>query len=185
MLSKSTSWFQHKFQQPAPSPRRGRAWLFFSTLLFFAACTGNKVYDSYKQTSLAGWEKNDTVTFGVPPMEQEGMYRAELGLRINGTYPFMGVTLIVEQNVVHTPDYCKTHRQPCIIVIADTLTCNLVDQQGYAQGQGLSYYQYDFPVSEVELHEGDSIYVKVWHDMKREILPGISDIGIRYYRVNP
>ena len=183
LLNKFFSQLQHSLMAVLPSPKRG--WVVLGgivTLLFLVACTGNKVYDSYEQTPVAGWEKNDTLTFGVPPMEQEGIYQMDLGLRINGSYPFMGLTLIVEQLIVHSPDYCKARHLPQIGIVTDTLTCKLIDEQGRVQGQGLSYYQYDFPVSEVELQKGDSIYVKVWHDMKREILPGVSDIGIRYFR---
>lgn len=182
-LYKFFSQLSHPLCVALPSPKRGRVALCGAALLlFFVACTGNKVYDSYKQTPVAGWEKNDTLTFCVPPMAQEGLYQVELGLRINGSYPFMGLTLIVEQLIVHSPDYCQASHLPRMGIVADTLTCKLIDQQGRVQGQGLSYYQYDFPVSDVHLKRGDSIYVKVWHDMKREILPGVSDIGIRYIR---
>ncbi|MBP7359673.1 MAG: gliding motility lipoprotein GldH, partial [Prevotella sp.] len=42
---------------------------------------------------------------------------------------------------------------------------------------GISYYQYNFNISHIELHKGDSIHVCIRHNMKREILPGISDVG--------
>ena len=42
----------------------------------------------------------------------------------------------------------------------------------------MSYYQYDFPLSTLRLKEGDSLALVVRHAMKREILPGISDVGI-------
>ena len=39
---------------------------------------------------------------------------------------------------------------------------------------GLSIYQ---------MHQGDSIHVAIRHDMKREILPGVSDIGIKISKI--
>uniref|UniRef100_A0AB33JHQ9 Gliding motility lipoprotein GldH n=2 Tax=unclassified Prevotella TaxID=2638335 RepID=A0AB33JHQ9_9BACT len=140
-----------------------------ATLL--SACTGNKVYDRYEHTPIAGWEKNDTLKYQVPPMARPGLYQAELGLRINGSYPFMGLTLIVDQT-----------RYPDGSVKSDTLNCELIDHRGNSKGRGLSYYQYNFKVAKMYLHAGDSLSVSVRHDMKREILPGISDVGIMLYR---
>ena len=34
-----------------------------------------------------------------------------------------------------------------------------------------------------QMHQGDSIHVAIRHDMKREILPGVSDIGIKISKI--
>ena len=47
------------------------------------------------------------------------------------------------------------------------------------KGHGISTYQYNFHLTTLTLNEGDSLHIAVRHNMKREILPGISDIGIR------
>ena len=57
-----------------------------------------------------------------------------------------------------------------------------MDVKGNSIGVGLSYHQYAFPIATLSLHAADSIVVKVRHDMKREILPGISDIGYQLRR---
>ena len=46
----------------------------------------------------------------------------------------------------------------------------------------MSYYQYQVPVNDITLQQGDSLHICVRHDMKREILPGISDVGIKMTR---
>lgn len=140
-------------------------------IIFIAAfailsCTGNKVYDKYAHTPVSGWEKNDTLKFNIPPIAERKLYSSELGLRINGDYPFMGLTLIIEQTVFPSRE---TH--------IDTLNCSLHDTHGNSNGTGLSYYQYNFPITNIMLNKGDSLEIKIRHDMKREILPGISDIG--------
>ena len=85
----------------------------------------------------------------------------------------MGLTLIVEQNIYHNNKHvrsaCKT----------DTVNCQLIDKNGVSKGQGISYYQYNFPINVYRLNQGDSIHITVRHDMKREILPGVSDIGVK------
>ena len=54
----------------------------------------------------------------------------------------------------------------------------IIDSKGNVEGKGVSYYQYDFPLSTLRLEKGDSLALVVRHAMKREILPGISDVGI-------
>ena len=133
------------------------------------ACQRRTVYNHYEHTPLAGWEKNDTLNFYVPPVGQDGLYREEVGLRISGDYPFMGLNLVIEQTIAH-----HTRR--------DTLVCAVIDDHGNATGRGVSQYQYRFPLTTLHLNRGDALHVTIRHDMKREILPGIADIGLRLTR---
>lgn len=144
-----------------------------ATMLVVSSCTGNKVYDEYQHTPITGWEKNDTLTFSVPRMAEEGTYASTLMLRINDGFPFVGLTLIVEQKTI-----------PGMEVKTDTVRCRLIDNGGNFNGQGVSYHQYTFPVTIMPLAAGDSLYISVRHDMKREILPGVSDLGIMIEKTN-
>ena len=89
-------------------------------------------------------------------------------MRINNRYPYMQVRLIVQQTVY-----------PSGLTTTDMLDCDLIDEHGNAMGQGVSQYQYIFPLKTLQLHRGDSLHVSVRHDMNREILPGITSIGIK------
>ena len=131
------------------------------------SCNTRRVYDRYANTPVAGWEKNDTLSFDIPPVKTAGPYTTRLGLRTSESYPFTSLTLIVEQ-----------HIYPSGTVKADTVRCQITDRRGNASGHGISFYQYRFDVGETMLQEGDSLHVTIRHDMKREILPGISDVGI-------
>lgn len=138
--------------------------------LALAACDSRMVYDRYAHTPTSGWEKNDTLSFGVPPVDAAA-YAATLGLRTTGDYPFTALTLVVEQRVY-----------PGGEVYTDTLHCQLTDRRGNAATRGVSYHQYEFRVRTVALQQGDSIHVRIRHDMKREILPGVSDVGFSLRR---
>ena len=92
-------------------------------------------------------------------------------MRITSTYPFMSLRLVVEQVII------PAHR-----LVRDTIDCHLIDRNGKPKGQGMSYYQYQVPVNDISLQQGDSLHICVRHDMKREILPGISDVGIKMTR---
>ena len=141
--------------------------------LAIAGCNRKTIYSHYEHTPIYGWEKTDHLSFVVSPVTDNGTFREEVGLRINGAYPFMGLTLIVEQQV-----YPSGMRR------SDTLSCKLVDADGTVQGEGVSFYQYRFHLCNMRLAQGDSLRVSIRHNMKREILPGIADVGVTLTKIN-
>ena len=145
-----------------------------TAVVVMAACNGGMVYDRYTNTPVLGWEKNDTLYYSVPAVKSGGTYAANLGLRTTDSYPFTSLTLIVEQR--------KVAADKAVTVVTDTVACQLTDRKGNAAGKGISYHQYQFPVTELTLQDGDSLFVSIRHDMKREILPGISDVGFSLTR---
>ena len=150
----------------------GLHYLYTLLAFFVVSCTGNKVYDHYNHTPVTGWEKVDTLKFDVPKVSKMGHYSTDLGLRINSHYPFISLSLIVEQTVFPGG---RTH--------IDTLNCGLVSDNGKIKGQGIGSYQYHFRISEMALKAGDSLHICVRHDMKCEMIPGISDVGIEICRL--
>ena len=140
-------------------------------LLVLSACNRKLVYDRYLSTPISGWEKNYTLSYDIRPGSGTDTCDMWLGLRTSEAYPFTAITLIVEQ-----------HIYPKDTIVNDTVNCKLTDRHGNASGTGVNFHQYRFPVTELQLQDGDSIHIRVRHDMKREILPGISDVGISLRR---
>lgn len=137
-----------------------------AVVLMVAACGDGMVYSKFVPAPVDGLEKNDTVSFCVPPVASSGSYRQEIGLRITADYPFTSISLEVRQTV-----------EPGHRVSTDTLVCRLYDDDGNLLGHGVSMFQYGFALPDIDLRKGDSLHVRVRHVMKREILPGITDIG--------
>jgi len=137
-------------------------------MLCACACNNNKVYDRYQPTPLAGWEKMDTLLFDVPAMAEATTCVATLGLRASNLYPFTHLTVVVEETIL-----------PSGASKSFAVNCALVGENGRAMGSGISYRQYEFPIDTLRLQAGDSLHIAIRHDMKREILPGISDVGYR------
>lgn len=133
----------------------------------FASCNGRKVYDRFEHTPLLGWERNDTVTFRVPAVEEDGRYSLVLNMRTDNSFPFTNITMIVNRYV-----------SPSGLHSADTLKCQLANHRGQSLGKGINLYQYSFRISSEQLAKGDSLSVTVNHNMMREILPGVSDVGL-------
>lgn len=140
--------------------------LTLTATLTIVSCDRKTVYDRFEHVN--GWERGDTVTFAVRPVKADGMYKEEVGLRINASYPFMGLCIIADQRII-----------PGDIMRSDTLNCKLIDKKGNAKGRGLSCFQYRFHTTSMRLSKGDSLIIKIRHNMKREVLPGIEDVGIR------
>lgn len=139
--------------------------------LVFVACDTSTVYHHFEPTPISGWERNDTLKFSVPVLTSAGGYREDVSMRLNSEYPFTGLTLIVDQTVFPG----RRH-------VSDTLNCSVVDMEGNVKGRGIGFYEYDFPLTHLRLNAGDSLQINVRHNMKREILPGIADIGIKVTR---
>ncbi len=143
----------------------------FAMMIVAVSCDEDTVYDSYVPTPVMGWEKNEAVAFDVPHAEQSGIYNIGVGLRTTEAYPFTSLSLVVEQTVL-----------PAKKTMTDTLDCVLTDDNGNILGKGVNCYQYDFSLKDIELHKNDSLHIVIHHAMKRDILPGISDIGVKVSR---
>ncbi len=124
------------------------------------------VFANYEHVDDTRWEKTDTIIFNVPPLEKPGTYREKLGLRLADDFPFMTLSMEIELVVI-----------PKGMVYKSQHKFSVIDETGNPKGKGLSLHQYDFDISEVELEQGDSLHVRLAHNMKREILPGVVDLG--------
>lgn len=146
-------------------------------MLIFTACNMDTPYSHYETMPMDGWEKNDTVTFDVPPIVRPGFYATTLGMRVHGSFPFKSITIVVEQTVFPSKKSGK------IEVDRDTVNMRLTDNDGTMTGNGSNLYQYDMELGlNPNLKPGDSIHYAVRHIMKRSILPGVSDLGLTLRR---
>lgn len=143
------------------------ALILVTVALTLFGCNRKTIYSHYEPTPLSGWEKNDTLSFAISQLMKEGNYLEQVGMRVNADYPFKSITIIVQQ---HT---CSAR-----IIRTDTLHAQLMDQEGNVLGNGINILQYQFPLATVQLLPDDTLFVSIRHGMKREILPGISDIGV-------
>ena len=125
------------------------------------------VYANYAHIDDTTWEKTDTVTFDVPPVKTAGTYQEKLGLRLADDFPFLALSMDIEIQV-----------QPKGILHRGQHKFSVIDQGGNPKGKGLSLQQYTFDLGDLELEEGDSLHISMAHNMKREILPGVVDLGI-------
>ena len=148
------------------SLRKNSIYTIIAVALALASCNRPTIYSHYESINTNGWIRSDKAEFDIISQE-DGNYFQTLGLRATNNYPFTNLTLIVDQQVF--PD--ATHS-------SDTINIQMTNQEGNFLGKGLRHLQYDIPLPSITLKKGDSVHISISHYMKREVLPGITDIGI-------
>ena len=136
-------------------------------LTLTTACHRRPIYSHYEPVDIDNWQRDDTLHFIVPQIAETGCYRETLGLRANLSYPFTSLLLIIRQQAIPS----GTSR-------CDTMMVDLIDKDGKSLGHGISHFQYDIPLKNIALEANDTLYIDIRHNMKRESLPGITDVGI-------
>lgn len=138
----------------------------------FLACNDGRIYDHYEHIEADGWERSDTVSFGFP-CTHDGTYSINVGLRANQKFPYKTISMIVEQTIFPSR---KTWR--------DTITCQIIDDNGYLTGKhGISNCEIRHNLTNYRLQKNDSVRIRINHCMRRETIPGISEIGINATRL--
>ena len=137
-------------------------------LVALCGCQKQVAYHAFRHIYEPGWDKTDTLHFDISPVTRDGNYRLDAELRTDKDYPFQQLTIEIEQTVY--PSKEKFHNK---------IDCNLVSETGVIEGDGISYFQYQFLVRNLSLHQGDSVHISLTHNMKREIMPGVSDVGVK------
>jgi gliding motility-associated lipoprotein GldH len=135
--------------------------------LTMTSCSRQTIYSHYENISSDGWLRSDSVCFDISPVHEGGLFSETIGLRLTRQYQFMNLSLIIFQQT------SSSQQQR-----TDTLNISIMDEHGQMQGDGINYYQYNMPLKDILLSDGDSLHVTVTHMMRRENLNGISNIGL-------
>jgi len=166
-------------QRKTSNKKQWLTWLLLTVALVTASCNRKTIYHHYEHTPLTGWEKNDTLLFTLTPSVQRAVVQRSIELRISNSYPFRSLCLIVEQTTIPAKGTGTILQRSKSPLRRDTVNCDLIDPEGNIMGKGANLYQYSFRMTDISLNEGDSLRINIRHNMKRETIPGISDIGIR------
>lgn len=134
----------------------------------FTACDTQTAYHHYESVAPEGWARQDTLTFAIDTIIQRGNYDATLCIRTNATYPFRNLAVRTAINI--SPRDTTVSRQM-------EMTLRQVDE--HKDRSSITYFTHHEPIATLALQPGDSITVKVTHNMRREVMQGITDVGIK------
>ena len=101
-------------------------------------------------------------------VKESGLYDINIGVRTTNDYPYQKLWLSIAAEFSN-PD----------TVFTDTVACVFADKNGVRSGNGTDMYQYDFNLGDVNLQKGQTGRFTIHHIMRREIIPGVSNIGVR------
>ena len=139
----------------------------------FTSCFDNTIHFEYKGTDIRGWNREDSITFNIRPLEVSSYYFEEIGIRANIEYPYERIHLKVRQEVISTTD--TTRRQ----TITDKVSLPIYDEKGTPIGSGVNLRQYQIPLKTIKLQAGDSLKVSIKHNMRDSVICGIADVGVK------
>lgn len=144
-------------------------------MLVSASCMRRPVAFEFQSTPIEGWETGDTLHYCIDSLHHGGNYRLQIGLRTSAAtpYPFQSIWLVVRQHW-HNPD----------TLVIDTMEFKLTNSKGDVAGSGISLYSYTQELGHLQLEEGSSAEVKIMHIMRREMIRGIVDVGIRLDKID-
>ena len=141
--------------------------------LLLSACNDGRVYDTYRHVDVEGWERNDTLKFSIG-VSQSGLYSLNIGMRTNTSVPFQTLSMVMTRSQKSEP---KQH--------SDTVSCNIVDREGKLLGRnGISSNEVRYHVRDIAMADSDSLFVCISHCMRRESLPGLTEVGLQLVRTN-
>ena len=156
---------------PHVMSRSSHSILLFLVLLMglslLCGCHSGTVYSHYEPVPLEGWRNDDTIRFQLGPVMEGGTFHDELALRTTSAYPYTHLSLVVRRQVL-----------PDGNLYTDSITIPLTDSQGSSTGVGATLRHHVLPLSLIRLDSAQHLSVSIHHNMKKEVLPGISDLGM-------
>ncbi len=141
------------------------------SLCAFSSCQEKRTAAfQYAPVPVEGWETGDTLHFPIDTIREGGDYLLTVGVRTSASkpYPFRSIWLLICQHR-HNPESFSR----------DTLECQLANERGDALGNGTSLYTSTQPWRTLQLPEGSSADITITHIMRRDILQGVTDVGIK------
>ena len=138
-----------------------------AALVMTTGCSRLPIYSHFETVGANGWDRADTLHF-IVPIAHDGQYKLCLDLRADSRYPYT-------QIVINTQ---FSSRRSTLATHPSLLTIDITDDDGNFLGCGSGIYQYHVSIPSAQLTKGDTLKVNVAHGMNRQLLPGISDVGI-------
>ena len=148
--------------------RRARSLSALVVLAIFSSCAGDGFRSvQYESVDEASWGAFEPLSFTLGPVPSAGPYDLRLLLRMSSTHPYPFKTLFVEVQQEWGADS---------VVRIDTVECHFAHTVW--ETEGIHLHQYDYAVSSRHCHPADSVRISLRHLMRKEEIPGVSNVGI-------
>ena len=152
---------------------RRLSYIYTLLVVLLTACTGRVIYYKYQPVPQTVWSSDKPILFNIDSVRHEGDYKFQLSIRTGSSFPFQALWIVVEQ---HWTNPTTTR--------LDTIICPISDDRGNFTGQGISVYQQNYDIGTYTISKGSKAKIKISHIMRREQLPGVTDVGLQMVRVD-
>ena len=134
------------------------------------SCNRSTRYHHYQPTDTDGWQRAHALTFTLPEAQATGTYALSIGMRYTPAYPYQGLWVVSVIQLSHPS-----------AVLTDTIYFPTSSDSAYALplGSGITLLQREQPLRRLTLKRGQQATVTLSHNMTRELLPFIRDVGVR------
>ncbi|MCR5068392.1 MAG: gliding motility lipoprotein GldH [Prevotella sp.] len=132
------------------------------------SCTADTTYHKYVGVGEEGWSAHDTLVFDIDTLRTNGNFTTYVCLRAKPDFPYRYLSMIVEQTCMLSGN--KERK---------TVRCEVVNSDGVMTGVGITYHTYEIPVFTGTHRPGEHIKVAIKHNMTREYMPGLMDVGVK------
>ncbi|MDH6341279.1 gliding motility-associated lipoprotein GldH [Parabacteroides sp. PFB2-12] len=136
--------------------------------LLLSSCDNRVIYDKYLTLEERNWDKEKEYFFLFQIDDNTIPYDLTFEVRNNNLYPFQNLWVFIEE------------QQPSGEVKRDTLECMLADDFGKWLGDGMSVHELSFPLrTHYQFPDTGTYSISFRQGMRKEILPGIQQLGLR------
>ena len=138
-----------------------------AALLSCVACTSDALYVRNETLGEARWDKEDTLRFDVAVEDTDCVAQVSLHLRTSTEYPYKSLKVMVEERTTGG----NFRKYPVWFATAS--------DDGSRNGRRMTYSDLEKPLGSRHLKKDDTLHVKVYHKMRRLVLPGVVSVGVR------
>lgn len=142
---------------------------FLIIIALIQGCDRYMVYEQYRTMPSEKWHKDSLKNYNFTIKDSLTIYNMYVNVRNTGKYSFSNLIVFVETDL------------PGKSTLRDTLNCILADESGEWLGSGFgSIWTSKIPYKiKIRFPRKGKYHVDIQHGMRREVLKGITDIGIR------
>jgi len=149
-----------------------KLWIAVGCIISLSACDRDLLFEENLKIADSEWHRDEKAKFQFEVEDTLATYDLYLNIRHGGEYPYKNLYLFTE---THSPNG---------LMAKDTAQMIFADMEGRWMGKGIGgIYDYQFKFKEkIEFPVKGEYEVEIEQGMRDEVVPQLTDIGIRIER---
>jgi len=137
-------------------------------MVFIISCDSSRVFDDVSRINNSEWKRQEPVSFDFSIKDTYALYNVYVQVRNTTDYAFSNLYLFL------------TTKDAAGVISRDTIECILAAPDGKWLGKGLGKLKENRILIKKDMRWlAGSYHIQIEQAMRKDILTGISDIGLR------